>query len=323
MLLSLEIITLAVWSQSLLLVSLLLPIVGATGFAFGILYERWHQASKLERVRKRFEKLFEHVNALLSQTERACAALDEQLPANRLSDSQKSQLTGTTSRLTQRLQELVETAGSHAVSGVTSVKMAVGKVVPRGTSRSAKPPRWIRIPVDQRTELPDYVAYARNLELLQQYGQKQGPDLMGILYVRLDRYTQHQNRLGEEVANNFVKQTAALVLAQMGKDDVLCQITDDLLVGLLATEGASIRTAAEAARKTIRNHQFLHPQTQEAVFVTASFGFTRFDEHLLNARDFEQAIYHRGQVALQASAKHGRCQLHEITPAGSSRLIVG
>ncbi|WP_013628105.1 diguanylate cyclase domain-containing protein [Rubinisphaera brasiliensis] len=312
---ALEILTLAAVSRSVMLICLLLPIAAATGFAFGILYERWHQGSKLERVRKRFEKLCDHVHSLLNQTERACAALDTQLRSNRLPENEQKRLASASERLSLRLQSLTGKA--------TSLKSVVSRALPSaGSSKTPKPPRWITTPVDPRTNLPDKTAYLRNVDLLQNYVPGDGVE-SGILYVQLDRYLQHCERLGDDVADAFMRQTAEQVLAQLEEPDVLCQTRSDLLIALLPQGGGHIKTVAEAARTAIREGQYLHPHTMEPVFVTASFGYTRVDDNLRNALDMEQAIWHRAQVALQASAKHGRCQLHEVTSAGSSRLIVG
>ncbi|MCA8983211.1 MAG: diguanylate cyclase [Planctomycetaceae bacterium] len=310
-------IILAQISREVLLLGLALPVAAAVGFAFGILYERWYQAAALQRLGKRFEKLFEHTAGLLDRAEKACAMLSARTGDHPLLPRQSHRLLVLSQKLAGQLTNLV----SRSESSADAAQPETNAIADRNVR--SRPLQWIRGNVDAQTGLPDAVAYEQNLRLLVRAGE-QAREAHGVLFVQLDQHARLAERLGRVAAAEFLRQISSLVLRQLRETDLLCQVERDLLVAFLPEiTRSSLEERAQAARLAIRRHEFVNPETGRSVFVTASFGFTLLGRDIQNAADPLAELRKQAEQALQASRKHGRCQLHEITAAGSSRLVSG
>ncbi len=304
-----------------------IPLSLGVGFSLGVLYERWYQSARLQTISQRFERLFHHVSECLKRTEETCALLHKKMESRPLTSEQQGQLQSLSQKLNSQLQRLLVRTTGNSVSADGTVHSS-GKAEPVSREQT-KPlkrfrlPVWSRTPHDERTGLPDAVAYEQSLTRLLA-AVSPSEVTCGLLFVHLDHYSRHAQRYGVAAADQFVKQAGTQVLRQLRDEDLLCQLSEDLLVALIpGVSRSDLESLAQSARKAIRRFHFSHPETREAVFVTASFGYTLFDRTLVHLPDPLKELEERGQQALRAAQKQGRCQLYEVTASGSSRLIAG
>ena len=310
------------WSAltpELLLIAVLVPMAVAVGFACGVLYERWYHARRLSRLATRLEKLFEYATGILTQAEQVCQRLQQPESQQQLTPPQRSRLSTISSQLMQQLGELTGLSATGSGSELSPALNASGA----SRTRSFQSPQVASPSRDERTGLPDAIAYHGYLQAL--LAALPGTEIhCGVLYVQADQYARLRQRYGTPIANEFVRQIGSQTLRQFRDSDLLFQISDDLLIGVLPDiHRDETERIAQAARRAVRNHHFLHPANNEPVFVTAAFGYALFQAELGAVEHPDQELWRQGQQALQASQKHGRCQLHEITPSGLSRLIAG
>ncbi|HBN75201.1 MAG TPA: hypothetical protein DD473_05175 [Planctomycetaceae bacterium] len=298
-------IPLAVISREMLGIIVLVPMTLVVGFALGLIYERWYHASALQRTSKRFEKLFAHVSGCLDQAERACQMLQKRAVTQPLNVKQQSQLQNTCGKLSKHVQQL-----------------NVAKIVEKKT-RPFRQPKWSQSPTDDRTGLPDFSAYQQNLIALAKALEKTSAEA-GAIFIKIDHYDRHVKQYGINAANEFVKQTASLVVRQLRNEDVLCQATDDVLIGLLPDLTSTQMTGlADQIRTSVSNKVFSHPETNEQVFVTVTFGCTSFSAADARLEHFEDLLWERSQLTFRTTQRHGRWQLRQVSPDGSVKLIAG
>lgn len=319
-------------SWETMLLALALPISLAVGFAFGILYERWYQATRLQRLRERFEKLFTHVAGLLQQAERACELLAKQAETQSLTPTQSGRLQTLTDKLAEHFRRLLPGSDSRASAtedGTTGFAAQATDSVGSGSPIKSRGkrfvvPTWSREPVDAESGLPGELAFEQNLRKLLQAAEQTSAE-SGVLVVELDQYSRLENRFGPK-ATHFVCQVTSLVLRRLRECDHLARVREDLLIALLpGISRPELEQRGHAARLAVRQHPFQHPdpEVQDAVFVTASFGILMLEQVQNSGTEPAAHLLELADQALRASRKHGRCQLHEITPIGSSRLIPG
>ncbi len=319
-------------SWETMLLALALPISLAVGFAFGILYERWYQATRLQRLRERFEKLFTHVAGVLQHAERACELLAKQAETQSLTPAQSGRLQTLSDKLGDHFRRLLpgsDCRGKVAEDSVNGLSKPTsqrvnngGYIKPRGKRFIA--PTWSREPVDAASGLPGELAFERNLRKLLQASEQTTVE-SGVLIVELDQYPRLVSRYGPR-ATDFVCQVTSLVLRRLRECDHLARVREDLLIALLPEiSREELEQRAHAARNAVRQHEFQHPdpEVQGAVFVTASFGILMLEQVQESGTEPAAHLLELADQAIRASRKHGRCQLHEITPVGSSRLIPG
>ncbi len=307
--------------QTLFLVAVI-PLSLAVGFALGLLYERWYNFSAIQRLSGRFEKLFQSVSKTLEKADRACQVFNQHPQSQQLTPKQRATIEKLGGKLTGKLNRIVEACHNQEKRG----KSDGGASKTQTASKKLKPfrlPTWVLKPVDERTGFPDATAYQNNLKLL--FAAMQQTDTKSaVLFVKLDHYPRHAKRFGDEVADCFVKKTGSILLRRLRETDVLAQVTDDLLIAILPDiQSKAMQKIAHSARQAIRSHRFVNPETEQEVLVTASFSYTLFGETVIRNKEPEQELWDRCQNALAASQKQGRCQLHEMTDYGISRLIAG
>jgi len=297
-------------SREMMLVIILVPLALAVGFAFGLLYERWYQSAALQRASKRFEKLFKHVSGCLDKAERACSLLQRKTAQQKLTPSQAAQLDDARESLLQQMTQLVDSPIGQPAAATAPAR-----------SRAFRTPRWAKTPVDPRTDLPDFAAWQLNLKKL--HRSLAGTSATcGIIFIQLDHYSRLASHNGDAAVNAFLRQAASIALRKFRSDDLLCQATDDLLIGLLPDLSRNdLRRIADHIRTEIRNTNFVHPETQQQIFVTATFGCTTFTDMGCSPEELQDLLWHRGQTSLRTSPRHGRCQLREVHPDGSTQLI--
>ena len=298
-------IPLAVISREMLGIIVLVPMTLVVGFALGLIYERWYYASTLQRTSKRFEKLFAHVAACLDQAERACQMLQKRAQNQPLNVKQQSQLQISCGKLSQHVQQL-----------------NVAKIVEK-KSKPFRQPKWSQLPTDDRTGLPDFTAYQQNLTALAKSLEKTSAEA-GAIFIKIDHYDRHVKQYGMPAANEFVKQTASQIVRHLRDEDVLCQATDDVLIGLLPQLTSSQMTElADQIRTAVSHKVYLHPESNEQIFVTVTFGCTTFSASETRLDQFEDLLWERSQLAFRTTQRHGRWQLRQIAPDGSVKLIAG
>ncbi len=296
-------ISLAVMTREMLGIIVLVPVTLVVGFAFGLIYERWYHASALQRTSKRFEKLFAHVSSCLDQAERACQMLQKQAKSRPLNVQQQSHLQKTCGKLSEHVQQL-------------NVANAIEK-----KTKPFRQPKWSQAPADNRSGLPDFTAYQKNLNALAKALEK-STAVAGAIFIKLDHYDRHAKQFSSSIANEFVKQTASLVLRQFRDVDVLCQATDDVLIGLLPEVTSSqIATLADQIRTAVSHKVYVHPETNEQIFVTVTFGCTSFSATDTKLDHFEDLLWERSQLSFRTTQRHGRWQLRQIANDGSVKLI--
>jgi len=303
------------------------PVSVAVGFAFGLLYERWYNFSAVHRINKRFEKLFEYVSQSLDRAESACRLFNQHPKSRQLDSTQQKKLETRTGKLTAELNRIAKSYRDQTDADQTFRKVT-GKMKQslKPTQQKLHPfqkPEWELTPLDERTGFPDAVAYQKNLQQLLKAMQQTGSK-SAVLFIRLDHYTRHVKKYGAGIAEAFLKKTGSVVLRKLRHDDFITQITEDLLIAVVPDVlPESMQKLANEARKAVRLHRYVHPESDQEVFVTASFSYTLFDSTLTKNGIPEQELWDRCQNALAASQKQGRCQLHEMTDSGISRLIAG
>ncbi len=315
-------LTLAFISRETVLLLAAIPVSLAVGFALGLLYERWYNFSAVQRMTKRFDKLFLAVSKSLDKAERACRVFNQHPQCRELNPKQRAAMQSLSGKLTGELKQI-----SAACENLADQKKA------NRSNSSSKPekkklkpfhlPDWSLTPKDARTDFPDATAYQSNLELLLA-AMQQTDSQSAVLFVKLDHYSRHAQTYGGQTADAFLKKTASIVLRKLRQQDFIAQITDDLLIAIIPDiQSASMQQMAGNARKAVRAHRFINPESEQEVFVTASFSYTMFGELIAKNDSPEQELWDRCQNALAASQKQGRCQLHEMTDMGISRLIAG
>ncbi len=297
-------------SREMMLVIILVPLAMAVGFAFGLLYERWYQSAALQRASKRFEKLFKHVSGCLDKAERACSLLQRQTTQQKLTPSQSARLGDARESLLQQMTQLIDSPTGQPAATTAPTR-----------SRAFRTPRWTKSPVDPRTDLPDFAAWELNLKKL--HRSLSGTSATcGVLYIQLDHFSRLAGLNGEAAVNTFLRQTAAIALRKFRSEDLLCQATDDLLIGLLPEISRDdLRQTADRIRTELRNTDFVHPENGQQIFVTATFGCTTFTDTGCTLEELQDLLWQRGQTSLRTSPRHGRCQLREVHPDGSTQLI--
>jgi len=313
---------LAFISPQMLLLIAVVPLSVAIGFALGLLYERWYNFAAVQRLTKRFEKLFQAVSNSLEKAERACQIFNAHPQSQRLSSKQQAAMQALTGKLTGELKRMTEACEKQAKPKKTDRPHSIGE----STKKKTKPfllPSWMLTPVDQRTDYPDATTYQSNLKLL--FTAMQHTNInSAVLFVKLDHYSRHAKRYGSTTADSFLKKAGSILLRKLREEDFIAQITDDLLVAIVPDiQNNAMQKIADSARKEIRSHRFINPESEQEVFVTASFSYTMFGEAVAKNKEPEQELWDRCQNALAASQKQGRCQLHEMTDLGISRLIAG
>ena len=309
-------------SYQMLFLVAVIPLSLAVGFALGLLYERWYNFSALQRLTGRFEKLFQSVSKTLEKADRACQIFNQHPQSRQLTSKQRATIGTLGGRLTGELNRIVEACQKQDKNGKTDSAGTKTRTV----SKKLKPfrlPDWMLKPIDDRTEFPDATAYQNNLKLL--FAAMQQTDIKSaVLFIKLDHYPRHAKRFGCKVADCFVKKAGSILLRRLREEDFLAQVTDDLLIAIVPNiQSNAMQKIANSARQAIRSHRFVNPETEQEVFVTASFSYTMFDETVIRNKEPEQELWDRCQNALAASQKQGRCQLHEMTDLGISRLIAG
>ncbi len=307
--------------QTLFLVAVI-PLSLAVGFALGLLYERWYNFSAIQRLSGRFEKLFQSVSKTLEKADRACQVFNQHPQSQQLTPKQRATIEMLGGKLTGKLNRIVEACQKQEKERTSDG----GGSKTQAASKKLKPfrlPAWVLKPVDVRTDFPDATAYQNNLKLL--FAAMQQTDIKSaVLFVKLDHYPRHAKRFGSKVADCFVKKAGSILLRRLREMDVLAQVTDDLLIAILPDiQSKAMQKIAHSARQAIRSHRFVNPETEQEVLVTASFSYTLFGETVIRNKEPEQELWDRCQNALAASQKQGRCQLHEMTDYGISRLIAG
>lgn len=308
--------------KEMLLVVVAIPVSAAVGFALGLLYERWYHFSAVQRMGKRFEKLFDCVTQSLEKAEQACQIFNQHPESQKLNSSQREAIESLTSKLSGQLNRISQSCANQTLQE----KMDRTQQSPKPKKRKLKPfklPNWELAPADQRTGFPDATAYQANLQQLL-VAMQQTDSICAVLFVKLDHYTRHAQQFGATTADAFVKKTGSIVLRKFTQNDLVTQVTEDLLIVIVPdTHPETIQELSNIARKAIRSHRYINPETEQEVFVTASFSYTVFDEALAKDKKPDQELWDRCQNALSVSQKNGRCQLHEMTSSGLSRLVAG
>ncbi|MCG6154874.1 GGDEF domain-containing protein [Rubinisphaera margarita] len=297
-------------SREMMLVIILVPLALAVGFAFGLLYERWYQSAALQRASKRFEKLFKHVSGCLDHAERACSLLQRKAAQQKLTPGQTAHLGDARESLMRQMTQLID---SSAAPSATSS--------PPARRKTFRAPRWSKYPVDSRTDLPDFTAWQQNLKKLNR-SLAGTSATCGVIFIQLDHFSRLAQHNGQPAVNGFLRQTASIALRRFRSEDLLCQATDDLLIGLLPDISRdAVRHIADRIRGELRNTLFVHPDTEQQIFVTATFGCTTFTNTDCSLEELQDLLWQRGQSSLRTSPRHGRCQLREVHPDGSIQLI--
>ncbi len=319
------ILPLAFISPQVLLLLAVVPLSVATGFALGLLYERWYHFSAVQRMTKRFEKLFQAVSKSLEKAEKACQIFNAHPQSGSLNSKQRAAMRALTAKLSEELKQMAR-ACQVLPAERDSAKLHKASSGSETETKKLKPfllPKWELAPVDQRTDFPDATAYQSNLQSLFSAMQQTSTN-SAVLFLKLDHYSRHASRYGSDTADAFLKKAGAILLRKLREEDFLAQITEDLLIAILPdVQNKAMEEIANRARKAIRSHRFINPESEQEVFVTASFSYTIFSEKVARNNDPQQELWDRCQNALAASQKQGRCQLHEMTDLGISRLIAG
>lgn len=314
--------TFAIIPREMLLVLIAVPVSAAVGFALGLLYERWYHFSAIQKLSKRFEKLFDSVSQSLDKAERACRIYNQHPQSQRLSSRQRQEMEKLTDRLTSGINSIADSCARQSLQEKADRTKQSANSVKRKL-KSFQQPDWKLEPVDERTDLPDATAYQANLQQLLA-AMQQTDCKSAVLFIKLDHYTRHAKQFGGKTADAFLKKTGSVVLRKLRQDDFITQVTEDLLIAVLPNiQSGELQKLASNARNAVRTHRYINPESDQEVFVTASFSYTKFDETLEKNKTPDQELWDRCQNALAASQKQGRCQLHEMTDLGISRLIAG
>ena len=307
---------LAILTPQAIVAVIAIPVSLMVGFAFGLIYERWYHASQLQRTSKRFEKLFAHVSGCLDKTEQACRLLREKAAHRPLSPEQQATLESTLGRVNSQVAEIPARKREAVVQPASSD--AGGN-----QGRKFKIPGFVQQPADERTGFPDALAFEQNLQRLEK-AHSNTSATSGILYVKMDQYSRLESRLGAEAADALVKQLATSVLRELGQDDLVCQISEDSLVALLpGRSGETVEQLCQRIRSSLQEAIFLNPQSGSQILVTATLGWTLWSGAESSAASIQDVVENRRQLALKTTARHGRWQLREVRPDGTTRLVAG
>lgn len=282
------------WQWLILIVATSLSMT-VCGFIVGVIYQRWHAAHAWDRAARKLSKMLSLVDKSMLEAEEACERLSG-IPRSQLSDPQKTTLLDRFQSLQQTLEQMPERLGGLATQVGTQFEGAP-------IAKKRKELAWVREPIDERTNLPDYSAFEANLTTL----LESVSDSLhgGLLFVQIDKFDTLRRRIGDAEADVQTNFLAKLVIRNSSDEDLICQCSDHLLAVLLIDhEETNGQQRAESIRKAIRAHRFRHSQTGDEILMTASFGY-----YGLEPGDCADIATHRASEAIRDATRRGRNHL--------------
>lgn len=276
--------------SNLILLGVALLVVSGLSFLAGIVFEKWYLASAVKRASRELSKM---VDLVAGRTKAATLAWQQlsQFERSRFSQTQVQMLTRTQQELAQAFEAILarELGERSLASGLLT---PVEKV------------SWQLLPLDPRSDLPDETCCRANLTQLLSRVSRGLP--ASLLLVQIDKFSQLIARHGPQESGLLLKNVARMLIAASRDTDVICQLSDDLLVVLMPDSSAQAsREAADTLRQAIRAQRFRLPTSQQEILVTSSFGLA-----LLKPGDDESMALGRARDALSESRRYGRNQLH-------------